>query len=260
MKNAEFPIYQSSLLLSSEALFHGISGRSAGSSETTIDGNMSSRIGNGQTAERNRKQMLQCLGIKTGRLVLPTQVHGNVVSAIAYNAKDQALRAEDLKQTDGMITNSSDVSLGILVADCIPVFLFNPLVPAAGLIHAGWRGTVKGIVSKGLRAMRERFGANPCDCLAWLGPSIGVCCFEVGDEVTEIFKNAFGHLDMDFGRFIDLKEVNRQILIQEGVPPGQIDLCSECTCCGEGFFSHRRAVRSGLEGAGRMLAVVRLHS
>jgi hypothetical protein len=142
-----------------------------------------------------------------------------------------------------MVTDTTNVPISILVADCIPIFLVDPHNRAIGLAHAGWRGTVGGIVAETIRRMHECFNTDPGDILVWMGPGIDRCCFEVGPEVMAQFQESFPGWELywlDRSGNINLKEINRRIALVEGVRPENIEISGDCTCCGEGYFSYRR--------------------
>lgn len=258
--SSEFPIYRSPLLEQLGCMSHGLSGRQLGCPEDRFDGNMSFSWGNLAAASRWRSEFATRIGVAERPTILPRQVHGSDV--LAVERLDLVLKKENpfIAEADGLVTARYDVVLGILVADCIPIFLFDSKTPAIGLIHAGWRGTLAGIAKRALAVMKEQWGTQPEHCFAWIGPSIGVCCFEVGAEVTQAFSEGLPKLGMAFGDHIDLKQVNRRLLLAEGVPDAQIEISPACTYCNDGFFSHRRAVHRGLPRTGRMMGLMALRT
>jgi len=249
-----FPVFSSPLLQESGLVHHGVSGRPIGCPEDCVEANMSFDWGDQTVATHYRSDFAERLGVETSSIVLPRQVHGSDVLVVARRGHDRPF----LGQADGLVTAQWDVALGILVADCIPIFLLDRATPAIGLVHAGWRGTVAGIAAKALGVMQDECDTKPENCIVWIGPSIGVCCFEVGPEVIAEFQNAFPRNGIEFGDHIDLKQVNRQILLSKGVPDDQIEISPECSYCSDGFFSHRRAVHRGLERTGRMMGLLAL--
>ena len=131
-------------------------------------------------------------------------------------------------------------------ADCVPVLLYDPVHHAAGVVHAGWKGTVAEIGRKTVQRMGETFGSRPQDILAGIGPSIGACCFEVGEEVAAAFRAAFPEApgllshSPEGKRTIDLWAANRLQLEAAGLLPAHIDSADVCTKCNAGlFFSYR---------------------
>jgi YfiH family protein len=166
--------------------------------------------------------------------------------------------------TDALVTDVVGATLGVIVADCVPVLLYDPTRHVVGLAHAGWRGTVGCIASQTVATMRDVFGSNPSDILAGIGPSIGPCCYEVGDEVISAWQGAGVPGAQDAVRecvgsyHLDLWSANRLVLLAAGLEPRRIEVSAECVRCNvERFFSYR-AAKQGLAMPGRMLMVAQL--
>jgi len=168
------------------------------------------------------------------------QIHSNLV----LTAEVPGLCGE----ADALVTNRPDVLISVRTADCYPILLADGRNRAVGAVHAGWRGTVTHIVERTLEKMATEFGTSPTDVHAAIGPGIGVCCYEVGDEVAR----QFGHA----GRaHLDLILENRKQLEAAGVAPHNIEALGVCTFCdAERFFSYRREK----EQAGRMTSYIRI--
>lgn len=140
------------------------------------------------------------------------------------------------------------------VADCVPIYLVDPQTLAIGLIHAGWRGTSRGIVTKAVQRMQQVYGTEPRDLLVALGPAIQKCCYEGGEEVAEKFpekvrfrKGLKGHLDLAGANALDM--------LRAGVLKKNIQASPHCTCCEpRSFHSYRRDQRI----AGRQYALLAL--
>ncbi len=148
---------------------------------------------------------------------------------------------------DALITQTPGLALSIRTADCFPILLADPRAGVVAAIHAGWRGTAAGIVQETVRRMRAQFGTDAADLFAAIGPGIGACCYEVGDEVARRF-------GLRGKGKIDLAEANRAQLIECGVKAGRIKSIGRCTFCEPGiFFSYRREG----EKAGRMVSFIR---
>jgi hypothetical protein len=193
----------------------------------------------------NRKQLLTALGLGAATVVWAEQVHGSRVCRV-----EKTPRA--CPQADALISDQPGVILGGVFADCVPVFVYDPRRPAVGLAHAGWRGTAAGVVQRTLEAMAAHFGTAPDRCVAAVGPSIGPCCYQVGEEVLRRLRDALPW-DAELLRSgrLDLGELNARVLEHCGVP--QVNRAELCTSCNrELFFSHRR------DGGrtGRMAALV----
>jgi YfiH family protein len=197
-------------------------------------------------------------------LVTVRQVHGDVVQIVERGP--EALATEDGKAVltgDGLTTRETGLLLGVQTADCVPVLIADTRLRAVAAIHAGWRGTVAAIVTAGVEKMTRKFGSRPEDMIAAVGPSIGACCFEVGDEVQAEFTQRFAYSDellsKRAGRWhVDLWQANRRQLLDAGVPAESITVVGECTACARlelgsrKYFSHR--AEHGLTG--RMLSVI----
>jgi YfiH family protein len=184
-------------------------------------------------------------GFGTRRSSLPDtlttvkQVH----SAICVSAEG---RSGVLGQADAIVENTPGNLIAIKTADCVPVLLVDERRRAVAAVHAGWRGTAARIVPAAMETMRQRYGSDPADLHAAIGPAIGECCYEVGPEVLEQFGGQ--------GRGnLDLEAQNRRQLEESGVTPQRIYASHLCTMCGiEEFHSFRR----DREAAGRLYSFV----
>jgi YfiH family protein len=138
---------------------------------------------------------------------------------------------------DGHLTASEGVLLAVTVADCVPVFLVDPVTRVAGLLHAGWRGTTVGILERGIALLREEFGGLPGDLHLHLGPAICGECYEVGVEVH----HALGFPDPGEPTPVDLRASLASRAVELGVAEARVTQSGWCTLCeGSPFFSHRR--------------------
>lgn len=213
-----------------------------------------------ETVARNRDLAFEAVGCDIAAVAYPTQVHKSdivcidramldserddrAVSGQGYTSKYRTLV---FPETDATITNVPGVMLTSLHADCIPVWLYDSANHAAGVAHAGWRGTRADIAAKTVQRMAEEFGTRPEDVTAVIGPGISMCCFEVGREVYESFAemlpesvDEFSHDDGNGKFHMDLKGINRKLLERAGA--GRILVTDLCTFCEEDlFFSYRR--------------------
>lgn len=211
----------------------------------------------------NRRQLAASVGFDVTCWVMGHQVHSSNVFVVGKEeAGKGALDKESrLADTDALITNRPGICITVLSADCVPVLLYDPVRSVVGAVHAGWRGTVEDIVGKTVRKMEEIFGCRPIDLYAGIGPSIGKCCFEVGNEVAAEFDRVclgegiiFPEKNKEKYR-VDLWEANRRFLINAGLCPEHIEVAGLCTLCStENFFSYRRqGTAAGRFGAGIML-------
>jgi YfiH family protein len=147
-------------------------------------------------------------------------------------------------ECDGMVTQE-DIGLMCFYADCVPLLFFHPPTGMVGLAHAGWKGTVNKIIREVFKKIREA-GGTAQDCFAAIGPCIGSCCYEVGEDVAAVFNENFNDTDI-LARIIpgkyqlDLVKANLGLLLEEGVPPENISTANLCTSChNDVFFSYRK--------------------
>ncbi len=163
------------------------------------------------------------------------QVHG---SAIICADQEYLSRERGIPEADGLLTDVSNVPLGIRTADCLPVFLWDTRNNCIGIVHAGWRGTLENIILKALGLMAGRWKSSLEDIKVVLGPSIRSCCYEVGEKFQEYFPKQVTSWQ---GRYyFDLAGENYNQLIDFGVKKINIFDCQVCTCCDRNYFSHRR--------------------
>jgi YfiH family protein len=243
--------------------------------------------------ERNRAAFLNGLGARSGS--------GKVSAKAARSANSKLWPLVTLRQIhsdiihfvdspptpplagDGIVTAAPGLLLGIQTADCLPVILVDPKRRAVGVFHAGWRGTLKRIVEKGVGEMHRYFGSHPRDLKAAIGPGIHGCCYEVGAEVRDKFHSQFayaaklfreveerdpvrekypmlfltarapGHSVLPKNIFLDLVEANRRQLMAAGVSAKSIEASPLCTNCHTDLLFSYRAEKGK---TGRMMAVV----
>jgi YfiH family protein len=154
------------------------------------------------------------------------------------------------------MTATPGTLLAIQTADCVPVLLVDTRQRVVAAFHAGWRGTVQRIVETGVARMRQEFSAKPKDLHAVIGPAIGPCCYEVGDELKQAFNAHFPYAaDLFSGQspHLNLNEANRRQLLAGGLKPENIRRAGGCTSCQpELYFSHRQSGGN----TGRMMSVV----
>jgi hypothetical protein len=143
-------------------------------------------------------------------------------------------------------TDAPGVLAAIFTADCVPIFLVDIKTRRVLLVHAGWRGTLAGIASNAVQALMER-GSNPTNIIAWIGPSIDVCCYEVSAELAEEFARQFPNArNILHGRHLNLKQLNGLQLASRGIPGKNIRINQFCTKCNrEYFYSYRAGDRTG---------------
>ncbi|HYI15252.1 MAG TPA: peptidoglycan editing factor PgeF, partial [Thermomicrobiales bacterium] len=225
---------------------HALSGRIPG---VEADGD----VGHGPNTidvviERNRRAFIESAGFSMSDLVISRQTHGTCVQVVEGNDRGRGLfpAFDGFPATDAMVTNDPSVALGTIVADCVPILLYDPRRHAIGLAHAGWRGTVGRIAAETVRTMTEAFGTVPDDVVAGIGPSIGPCCYEVGRDVIDAWSESEvpdlirAVSQRSTGYHFDLWAANRLVLVHAGVPDQQIEYSAYCVRCEhERFFSYR---------------------
>lgn len=263
-------------------LVHGFSTRKGGFSKAY--GGRSLNLGfttqdSRAAVERNRAAFQRAAGANDGKhawpLVTLRQIHSDLIHCVSKPPHEQLAG-------DGLVTDVPGILLGIQTADCLPVVLVDTRRRAVGVFHAGWRGTVRRIVEKGVNEMQGCFGSRPRDIEAVIGPGIHSCCYQVGEEVRVSFESQFayggklfrevkesdpvrekypllfltarapGHSDLPTNIFLDLVEANRRQLLAAGVARRNIHALPLCTSCHPDLlFSHR--AEKGITG--RMMAV-----
>jgi YfiH family protein len=274
-------------------LRHGFSTRAGGVSPIYGQGSLNlgwTQQDDPANVARNRSRFLsEVAGGAAAHLVTLRQIHSGLIRAV--EAADREFETPDgraLLRGDGIMTQVPGVMLAVQVADCVPVLVADVRRRAVAAFHAGWRGTLKRIVERGIGTMRLRYGSRPEDLVAAVGPSIGACCYAVGEEVRHEFESQFAYAEQLFREVydsdpvrekypllfltarapghssigpqihLDLWEANRRQLLDAGLKAGRITVIGECTACarvqggGLKYFSHRG--ESGF--AGRSMGVV----
>jgi YfiH family protein len=282
LRTPQAKILQADSLTPIPWLIHGFSTRPGGFSK--VYGGKTLNLGftpqDSRTAvEQNRAAFFRSLGAVTkGRawpLVTLRQIHSDLIHCVTAVPKS-------VTAGDGLITQTPGILLAILTADCLPVILVDRKRRAVGVFHAGWRGTVKRIVEKGVGEMHRWFGTSPGDIRAAIGPGVHGCCYEVGPEVRSQFESQFkyagqlfreveesdpvrekypllfltarapGHSVLPKKIFLDLVEANRRQLLAAGVPAKNIGASPLCTSCRTDLLFSYRAEKGV---TGRMMGV-----
>jgi len=200
-----------------------------------------------ERVRENYRLIGKALSIAPERLVFSRQVHEAEVRLVTAQDSQGDLFAPTPYAADGLVTVEKDVPLIIFTADCIPVLLSDPAAGVIGAVHAGWRGTVLDIVGIAVKKMKAAGGSSAQDIRAAIGPGIGSCCFETDSEVPRAIRRVLGsEADAFIERrtpekaMVDLKGVNRALLLRAGVLPEHIDVSEECTRCNpDKYWSHR---------------------
>ncbi len=208
-----------------------------------------------ENVQSNRLNFVKALGWEPGALRHLKQVHSNVIHVL-----DRHNRMKLCFEGDGLATAEPGVLLAIQVADCFPIVIIDPDKRIIANVHAGWRGTVARIVEKAIVLLSTQFKSSPANLVAAIGPGIGGCCYEVGEEVIERFYTEFNYADKllwpSTGKdkaYLNLLAANSRQLLDYGLKEERILAANSCTACrNDLFFSHRYEKGK----TGRMMAVV----
>lgn len=202
-----------------------------------------------EAVKENYKIFCGTFGADCSKAVLSQQTHTANLRVVTKDDVGKGIFKErDYADIDGLVTNEPGLVLVTQYADCTPLAFYDPVKRVVATSHAGWRGTVQEIAARTVELMASRFGCDPGDILCGIGPNIGKCCYEVDDPVINEI-NKLTYLDRDAcytpkggGKYmLDLREVNRQILVNSGIRPEHIDVADLCTCCNSHIFHSHRA-------------------
>ncbi|MEX0646594.1 MAG: peptidoglycan editing factor PgeF [Balneolaceae bacterium] len=198
-----------------------------------------------KTIEKNTNALFNHLNWNSDHFAYAGQIHGNHVQIVE--------KPGFYKNTDGLVTQKTDIALGILVADCAAVLVADPVHKVIGAFHAGWKGTAGGIIVKGIKKMIS-LSASAEHFFVYISPCISLQNFEVGEEVAVQFPDKFVDRKSFTKPHVDLKGAIAHQFIAAGVPGQQVNISAECTMQNRRFYSYRR---EGKE-AGRMLGLIKL--
>ncbi|OAS13627.1 peptidoglycan editing factor PgeF [Paenibacillus oryzisoli] len=219
---------------------------------------------------RNRERVAEAVGQPFTSFTYAEQVHGKDIAIVSL---DEQGRGRDSRETalqakDGFITKEKDIVLCAQFADCVPLFFYDPIQRVVALAHAGWKGTVLNISMATISLMTHTFGSRPSDIRAAIGPSIGICCYEVDQTVASRVRLVFEESQLstedqeaiikDNGNekyMLNLQLLNQKLIEQAGILSSHIEVTQLCTSCRTDlFFSHRKEGGS----TGRMIAWIGL--
>lgn len=238
---------------------HGFTSRCGGASRGAFSSlNFSSREGDvPQRVLENWGRLETAAALPADGWALLSQVHGARVERVGAGGPSCHHRRNHA-EADALATGAKGVVLGVLTADCLPVIMAVPGAGVVAVAHAGWRGTLAGVVQESVRELCAIAGAEPRDILAAIGPAIGRCCLQVGREVHEAFLERWGAaqtrriLEKSDPWRLDLQTANLLQLREAGVRSSSVATVQLCTSCRKDlFFSYRRDGRTG-----RMLTFV----
>lgn len=251
IESNNLPILLFSCLSKYQDIFHFVTTRKGGFSLAPFNSlNLAFHVGDDrEKVLENRKKLARYLHIPINYCTISNQVHGINIAIIGQTEKGSGAIdiSTAIKDCDAMITDQDNVCLLVLVADCVPVMLYDKRKKIIAVIHAGWKGTVRKISQKTFHLMESRFGCKPSDIICAIGPSIGPCCYQVGPEVVALVRKNFTaergliHSVTENGKgYFDLWEANRVQLLNCQIPEQNIEVAGLCTCCHPDlFFSSR---------------------
>ncbi len=245
VQSSEVVIVQSKLFSQFPNLVFGMSTRLGGVSPDPLGMNLSYSVGDdSKNVEVNRSRFFRTLGITEDRFALPKQIHSNVVK--------EAATPGIYPDCDALMTNTRNIVLGVSVADCVPIFLYDPVTSSIAAVHSGWRGSKQKILGVAIEALIQKYDVKPSNLVGYIGPSAGVCCYEVGEEVAAAFDDEFVKREPDKKPHLDLKCFNKHLMLQSGLKEANIEISDDCTICNDLYHSFRRDGNR----SGRMYGVV----
>jgi polyphenol oxidase len=266
VQRAGVKFHAASSLSSMPGLTHGFTTRDGGVSQGSYSIlNMGSHVGDDiDSVMENRRIVAEATGFNADSMATAEQVHG-AEAAVVSEPGGPVMGA------DALLTQVPGILLTLMFADCVPIFLFDPVCRVVGLVHSGWKGTEADIVGATISEMNKAFGCLPAHCIAAIGPCIGFDRYEVSRDVASRFRNVsvcrdvgsspvvLPYNDYKGTYLLNLRRVVFQQLIAAGVGIGAIAVSDECTFDNHReFYSHRRDGVAGLS-TGRMAAVIGLH-
>lgn len=249
--DGKVPCYQS-LLLRQYGVKHGFFTRKGGVSGGPFE-SLNFAVGVGELRDDEEKVMqnyqlaAEFFGLNKTDICRTYQTHTSVVEIACERDRGRGISLPPYDHgVDGLMTVEKNLLLSVRTADCVPILLCNKQKTVCSAVHAGWRGTVGGIIKNAVDKMIKA-GVASSDILAAIGPCVGSCCYEVGDDVRQEFIAVFPESGSFFTKqndkyMLDLVGVNRYVLVQSGINPENISSADLCTKCREDeFFSHRRS-------------------
>ena len=202
------------------------------------DGNLAFHVEDNEiNVIKNRKNLALKLGYNYEDLVYMNQIHSANIIVVDENSPKL------VDNCDSIITRSKNLPLMVMVADCIPILMFDSKQGVVAAIHAGRNSTFLEISKKTAEVFIEKFSSNPEDIRVILGASIQKCCYEVSDELSKIVENSFGKEFVE-NNYIDLQGINKKQLNDLGIK--NIEISNICTKCGDkSYFSYRKDKKTG---------------
>ena len=266
--------YKDGILLKSDLfsnrIAHGFSGKEGGVSVHPYTAGLNLAMGREDSDDVVRENIDIFTRAVSGGVygkehaVCAPQIHSDIVRKVTTSDCGEGVIRPASAEGDGFVTDEAGLLIFVRIADCTPILLCGEKEdgsPVIAAVHAGWRGTAKGIAARAVSAMCE-LGCAVKSIKAAIGPHIGTCCYEVGgDLLEEVTSLRGGDFAMRYvrpspsvkGKFIcDMTGMNRELLMESGVAECHIDITAHCTCCmSDTYFSHRKtAGKRGAMGGG----------
>ena len=251
--------FQSSVLNEVDGLTHCFTSKCGGVSCGTVKGlNLGYRVGDDVKAvNENYRLVAKDMGFDFKRITAGRQTHSSNIRIITESDAGKGVsRESEFEDVDGLVTNVKDLALVVYYADCVPVLLVDERAEVVAAVHSGWRGTVAQIVKNAVDIMVSDFGADLGRIKAVIGPSIGLCCFETGEEVACQFDKSLVEPCGNDKFKVDLQKANENILLSCGLNHENIDVLKICTVCNNDILYSYRMQK---DATGRMGAFISLN-
>jgi YfiH family protein len=247
--------YQSKLLNNYSNLTHAFTTKSGGQSSVPYDSlNLAFHVGdNLLDVEMNHEILAKELNYEKRTLVHMKQIHSDILKIVT---EDDNFNSPPT--CDALITNKKNIPLMVMVADCSPVLFYDDMQKVIAVAHAGRAGAFKNIVKKVLDSFKSEYNSHSKNIYAVIGASIGVCCYEVGEEIYEEAKKlnleyAVEHKNQNY--YLDVNKILKKQLLDFGLKNENIEISNECTCClNSNYFSYRANAATG-----RFCGLIMLH-
>ncbi len=251
IQKGDLEFLQYTMLEETGVVTHGFSTRLGGVSEGDCSTmNLSYARGDAKEAvDENYRRIADAIGFCVESIVCSDQTHTtNVLCVDTKDCGNGITRPRPYTDVDGLVTNVPNVTLATFYADCVPLYLVDPVQKVIGLSHSGWKGTVGNIGAETVKMMVEKYGSKPEDIVTAIGPSICMDCYEVSQDVADQFKKAYPQdmwdrimYDKGNGKFqLNLWEACRINFLRAGILEEHIAMPEICTCCNPQYlFSHR---------------------
>ncbi len=237
------------------ALVHGISTRHGGVSPAPFHTlNLGQSVGDDRAnVAQNHQRLYNALGLDLHATIDARQAQADSVAIV-----EERHRGACIPNVDALLTRTPNLPLLLRFADCVPIVMFDPVRRAIGIVHAGWRGTVLKIATRAAQGMFDSFGTRPRDLIVGIAPSIGPCCYRIGDDVIAQVRTAFANADellipQSDGIHFDLWQANAQQFRALGVE--QIEMANLCTAHRTDDFYSWRAEKAMTGRFGAIIAL-----